>query len=151
MRKIFFYITAVIFSILLFLVMSLFVMKMLGYTFNKEYFTDRNQCILDNYENQRSSSDIESCIFWMRVNYLEKEQGWEKSFTRDDAYCDSTYPKSDGFFSPVLDNMNDPRCYFGAYRGKLMRDNWDYLVSKEKDGMFNFCALQICPEQPLFK
>ena len=129
-------------------ILFLLMMQLLGYKFNKKFINfDRKQCIEQEYPTYYHHSGIEGCIFWMRHNYLEKTQSWENLFKRDDAYCDQKYKNED-----KLDIKNlfqgeyvDPKCTYSAFQ-KIKRDeNWDYLVSKEKDiDRFSQCHSRKC-------
>ena len=144
----------IIVGIMILIILFLLMMTMLGYKFNKEFISfNRQQCIEKEYPTYYHHSGIEGCIFWMRHNYLEKEQSWQTLFKRNDVYCDLQYKNED---KTDLSNLfggeyADPKCTYAAFQKQKMNENWDYLVSKEKDGFHNYCVDQICPRQPLFK
>lgn len=128
-----------ILGVLLVILLALLIIRLLGYDFNKEYFSyDREACISDN------DKKIEGCIFWMRVDHLEKTQNWADLFIKDNEYCDSAYRNS-------LESMFDPRCDLGAFKHIKRQENWDYLISDEKDGAYDFCIDEYCPTQKLFE
>lgn len=129
-------------------------MRLLGYKFNKDFLSfNRQQCIDREFPTYDNHSGIEGCIFWMRNDYLEKTQSWNTLFKRDDNYCDQKYKNigKSTLFSGLADYYNDPKCTYESFKKTKRDENWDYLVSKEKDGIYDYCVNQICPRQPLFK
>jgi len=149
-KKILLIVTCILILIILFLVM----MMLLGYKFNKQFISfNRNECIEKEYPTYNQHSGIQGCIFWMRHDYLEKTQSWQTLFERDDAYCDLKYgnEKLSGIEKLFSAENADPKCSYPAFQKEKRDENWDYLVSKEKDGFYDYCADQICPRQSLFK
>jgi hypothetical protein len=148
-----YFILAVILTIPVLLIMFLFIMGMLGYQFNKKYFSyDRQECISTN------NSDIEGCVFWMRNSHLIKIQDWPEKFQKyeDENYCKKEYghDKNNAAvenFRNSLDRYSDPKCSYNAFKDKMRKENWGYLTSKKKEGFYEYCVKQNCPEQPLFK
>lgn len=150
MKKILITIASIILLIILFLVM----MMLLGYKFNKQFISfNREQCIEEEYPTYEQHPGIEGCIFWMRHDYLEKEESWTTLFKRDDDYCNQKYKrdKQEVRFQLFSGEYADPKCEYAAFQKQKRNENWDYLVSKEKDGFYDYCVDQICPKQPLFK
>jgi len=126
------------------------IMHLLGYKINKEYFAyDRERCIEEEYPTYYHHSGIEGCIFWMRNDYLEKKQSWRSQFSIDTEYCNSKYNKND--FKDKMDKMGDPKCSYIGFKKLKRKENWDYLISEEKDDFYEYCVNQACPEPPLFK
>ena len=147
MKKIFF----ILFGILFLIIMFLFTMKMLGYNFNKKFLSfNRQQCINDEFSTSFHHSGIEGCMFWMRHNFLEKEQNWQSLFKRDNDYCNQKY-KNKNTWDSLNGEYADPKCNYDAFRGQKREENWNYLVSKEQDGFYNYCVDQVCPRQTIFK
>ena len=127
---------------------------MLGYHFNKNFINEyvsfnKQKCIEQEYPTYYNHSGIEGCIFWTREGYLSKTQSWYTLFEKDDAYCNQKYNNSSSnLFSG---EYSDPKCEYEAFRKQKRNENWDYLVSKEKDGIYNYCANKICPSPKMFK
>ena len=147
----------ILLGLLLLVITFLIAMKLVGYSFNKQFLTyNRQQCIDAEYPTYYHHSGIAGCVFWMRNDYLEKTQSWGSLFKRDDTYCKQKY-ESDVLtsFSAKLDNTlkesRDPKCDYEGIRQQKRNENWDYLTSKQKDGFYNYCAEQSCPKQSMFK
>ena len=139
-----------LFSILLVLI----ILKLMGYSFNKDYFSfDKQQCIASEDETRAGHSGIQECIFWMRNDYLEKTQSWKDEFAKDTDYCNEKYggdtTKAASYAG--FKSLSDPRCNYGPFTNQKRQENWAYLVSKEQDGFYAYCVEQICPDQRLFK
>ncbi|MCX6744563.1 MAG: hypothetical protein NTX82_03495 [Candidatus Parcubacteria bacterium] len=139
-------------SSLLIIILALLIVRLLGYSFNKDFLSfNKQQCIS---KNQR---EIEGCTFWMRVNYLEKTQGWADLFKKEDAYCSEKYKNENtniDVYKPLfsLPEMSDPLCNLEAFKDQKRKENWEYLTSKEKDGYYYYCEEnKACPRPKLFK
>jgi hypothetical protein len=147
----------IIFICLILVILFLVMMQLLGYRFNKEFLSfNRQQCINKEYPTYNNHSGIEGCIFWMRNDYLEKSRSWASLFNRDENYCDQKYKNNDkpGVMSLkewFNGERSDSKCNYEAFKDLKRRENWDYLVSKEKDGFYDYCVDKICPKQALFK
>jgi len=158
MKKLFL-ILASFFLFVVLVIGSLIVIKMLGYSFNKDFastlFTfNKQQCIATEYPTYIDHSGIEGCVFWMRNDYLEKTQLWAGQFKKDDAYCDSEYtnkPKTTILDFSDWNESNDPKCGYEGFKAQKRNENWNYLVSKEQDGIYKYCVDQICSRPPMFK
>jgi|SRR3989344_5803357 len=145
-------------GLLLITLFALLIIRLLGYQFNKNFISDflsfnKQQCIEKKYPTYYNHSGIEGCVFWMRDDYLGKTQSWRELFKKDDAYCSRKYKNEnksslDNLFS---DEYWDPKCEYEAFRAQKRNENWTYLVSKEKDGFYNYCVDQICPSPKMFK
>ena len=150
MKKILLTIGGIIILIILFLLM----MMMLGYKFNKQFISfNKNKCIEEEYPTYYHHSGIEGCIFWMRHDYIEKEQSWQTLFKRDDAYCTSKYKNEKGanFENLFGGEYNDPKCTYTAFQKQKRDENWNYLISKDKDGFYDYCVKQTCSRPSLLK
>lgn len=153
----------IIASLLLIVLVFLLVMKLLGYSYNKEFLgeflvvVNKQQCIEAEYPTYYHHSGIEGCVFWAREYNLKTTQDWESLFTRDDAYCDQKYrgqQKTDGIDLRILEESSDLKCSFEALRRQKRNENWDYLVSKEHDEFYDSCVEKFCSWSslpPLFK
>ena len=145
----------VLIGILVLVFLSLQIVKLLGYKFNKEFFSyNQQECVDREMPTYYHHPGIEGCIFWVRNNYLEKQQNWQNDFQRDDTYCDEKYPEeytrmNNRLYS--LEESNDVRCSYSVFQDQKRKENWEYLISKEKDGIYYYCIEQICPNQPLFR
>lgn len=146
-------------GLLLIILLALIIIRLLGYQYNKgfvkEFFSfNREQCIEQEYPTYYHHSGIEGCIFWMREDYLQKEQGWHNLFQRDDAYCSQKYEKEgDALSNSVISFLgnSDPKCEYEAFRAQKRNENWAHLTSKEKDGFYDYCVNKICPRPKMFK
>jgi hypothetical protein len=143
--------------LLVFVLLVVIVMRLLGYHFNKDYFKElasfnRQECAVNEYPTYEGHSGIQGCVFWMRSDYLERTQSWRTLFKRDDVYCSQKYPESQSvpIWSSLTDRY-DAKCDYEAFKSQKQRENWDYLVSGNKDGFYKYCVRQICPLPPLFK
>lgn len=141
-------------GLLLIVLLALLIINLLGYHFNKQFFSfNRQQCVEQEYPTYYHHSGIEGCIFWMREDYLQKTQGWRNLFKKDDVYCNQKYnnennPSGLHFLSG---EYGDPKCEYEAFRTQKRNENWEYLVSTEKDGFYNYCVDKICPSPKMFK
>ena len=147
-----------ILGLLLIVLLVLIIISLLGYHFNKNFISDylsfnKRQCIAQEYPTYYHHSGIEGCVFWMRENYLQKTQFWSSLFKRDDTYCSQEYKsEKDSSFSDIFSGeYNDPKCEYEAFRAQKRTENWAYLVSKERDGFYNYCVDQVCPSPKMFK
>jgi hypothetical protein len=151
MKKIILITIGLLFIILLIVI----IIRLLGYSLNKEYFSfNRQECIDREYPTYYHHSGIEGCIFWVRADYLEKSQEWAKQFVRDDEYCNqlsNNDDSSDGYKSLFAGEYVDPKCSYSAFKDKKRKENWDYLISKDKDGIYEYCVEQSCPRPKLLK
>jgi hypothetical protein len=149
-------------GLLLIILLALIIIRLLGYQFNKNFISDslnfnKQQCIEKEYPTYYNHSGIAGCVFWMREDYLGKTQSWRTLFKRDDAYCIQKYENvskssSGNLFSDLFSGeSSDPKCEYEAFRAQKRNENWAYLVSKEKDGFYNYCVGQICPSPKMFK
>jgi len=141
---------------LLIIFLVLVIINLLGYHFNKSFVSEfmsfnKQQCINAEYPTYYHHSGIAGCIFWMRADYLEKTQNWQNLFKRDDAYCNQKYPNGSNSLLYGLDELNDPKCEYEGFKMEKVHENWTFLTSAEKDGMYNYCVNQICPQPSLFK
>ena len=144
--------------ILTLLFVTIVIIRLLGYEYNKNYLHEflsynKTECDAREYPTSPGHSGIQGCVFWMRNNYIERIQGWFASFRRDSNYCDSKYPpeKASGFVRMLGSDYNDPKCTYEAFKKQKQQENWDYLVSSEKDGFYNYCLEQACPRPKMFK
>ncbi len=146
-------------GLLLIVLLVLMIIRLLGYQFNKNFISDslsfnKQQCIEREYPTYNQHSGIAGCIFWMRSDYLEKTQGWQNLFKRDDVYCNQKYPNGENALSLgdiFGGEYGDPKCEYWAFKQQKIAENWPFLISKEKDGMYNYCVNQICPSPTIFK
>ncbi len=149
------YFTFVGLSILVLIILA--ILTLLGYKFNKQFFSySRQDCINQEYPTYYHHSGIAGCIFWMRQDYLKKEQSWESTFVKDEEYCKLQYNNSEeddlnSYANLFQGEYSDPKCTYSAYEKIKRNENWGYLVSKEEDGIYDYCVNQSCPKQPLFK
>lgn len=143
-------------ALLLIVLLALIIIRLLGYQFNKSFISEslsfnKQQCIDTEYPTYDQHSGIAGCVFWMRANYLERTQNWHDLFTRDDAYCNQKYPNGNNSLLYGLDELNDPKCEYEGFKMQKVHENWAFLTSKEKDGIYNYCVDQTCPNPKMFK
>ncbi len=134
------------------------IVRLLGFQINKDFFIpfDKQQCIEREYPTYPGHSGIAGCVFWARHDDLELKQNWIDSFERDDAYCKQTYGNTDDtdFAERLhirLTEGRDPKCDYEGVKQVKRNENWDYLISKDKDQFYYSCVEQICPSKNLFK
>jgi hypothetical protein len=134
------------------------IVRLLGFQINKEFFIpfDKQQCIEKEYPTYQNHPGIAGCIFWSRHDDLELKQNWRALYQRDDDYCSETYEnKTTSNFADSLNlrlkESRDPKCNYEGIRQVKRSENWDYLISKDKDQFYYSCVEQICPDRSLFK
>ncbi|MBI2017445.1 hypothetical protein HYS92_00180 [Candidatus Daviesbacteria bacterium] len=146
-----------LFGLSLFILLWIVILRLLGFQLNKDFFTfNQQQCIEKEYPTYPNHSGIAGCVFWSRHDDLESKQNWQALFQRDDAYCKQTYGYSDntdfaGSLHRNLTEGRDPKCNYEGIRQIKRNENWDYLISKDKDQFYYSCVEQLCPTQKLFK
>lgn len=149
----------ILISIILLVMSFLIIMKLLGYSYNKNFIKDflsfnKQECIKSEYPTYENHSGIAGCIFWMREDYLQKTQSWKAQFKEDSVYCNQKYKNVGEFLSAsefLSGEYFDPKCSYEGFRKQKRDENWDYLVSKEKDGFYNYCVDQTCHRPSMFK
>jgi hypothetical protein len=146
----------VILGVLLIILLVLIIFGLLGYHYNKNFISDymsfdKQQCIDTEYPTYYHHSGIAGCIFWMRADYLEKNQNWQSLFKRDDAYCNQKYSNGSNSLLNGLDELNDSKCEYEGFKMLKVHENWAFLISTEKDGMYNYCVGQTCHSPAMFK
>lgn len=138
-------------SILAISIMVIHLVGQFGYKFNKEIVSfDKDQCISENYETKPGKSGIQGCVYWMRADKLEKEEGWKQDYEADADGC------LDGVEHPVVGRvgaqMAAPKeCLYTTYSDQRRKQNVSYLTSEEKDGYYSYCAEKVCPDPKLLK
>ena len=123
-------------------------MGQLGYKFNKEVVTfDKEQCIADHLEMRNGKSGIKGCVFWMRDDGLQKTEQWSQQYDSDEDGC------LDGESIPEKDTYgnDDKHCSSSKFFEQKRKQDWSYLTSSDRDGYFQFCADQLCPDQKVIK
>ena len=141
-------------GLLLIILLALIIIRLLGYHFNKDFISfNKQRCIEEEYSTYYHHSGIEGCVFWMREDYIGKTQSWRELFKKDEAYCSQKYENENksSFSNLFSGEYDDPKCEYEAFRAQKRIENWSYLVSKEKDGFYNYCVDQICPSPKMFK
>lgn len=70
-----------IFLTCILIILVLVIIKLLGYSFNKDFFTafNQDQCIQREYPTYVGHSGIAGCLFWSRSDYLQQRDGWDLS------------------------------------------------------------------------
>jgi hypothetical protein len=142
--------------ILLVILLTLMIIKLFGLNLNKNYINevlnfDQQQCIEQEYSTFYHHSGIAGCIFWMRSDYLEKSENWASLFERDETYCSQKYDSNVSKLSLSLEELHDPKCEYSAFKNAKIEENWSFLISTEKDGMYNYCVDQICSNPKIFE
>lgn len=148
-----------IFGMTLLALLWVVIIRLLGFQLNREFFTfNKEQCIAKEYPTYYHHSGIEGCIFWSRNDYLENRENWKSLFHRDDQYCEQKYGLVNDpnlSFKEQLDltfqESRDPKCDYEGIKNQKRQENWQYLISKDKDQFYYSCVEQICPTKSLLK
>lgn len=149
-------------KILLFITLTILAIflciKLAGYEINKDFFSNSKQSCMQSV----NPSEVSNKVFWMRWADLLKqnETEWRKSFKRDDTYCYSLQNKVDENYSgtgmhllQLWSTTRDAKCDIDEYISQRIHEsqNWEYMVSNDKDKFYYQAIDELCPVQYLLK
>jgi hypothetical protein len=154
----------IIFGTPIFIILCLFVIKLMGYEINKDYFSSSKESCIANV-NQK---DIEHDLYWKRWDYLSEKNKYLENFEPDYSYCQATYKgfKDSCFDMPIefvydesIQDMvvpsslchEDKACSSSLYMDEKQSENMEYLTSETKDEFYWEIVNNKCPTQHLLK
>lgn len=107
----------------------------------------------EQYVVQTAPKELEGCVFWSRHDSLETQERWKEQFQRDSQYCNSRYDQesvndaSNPFEGLFEGEYADPRCTYDAFKKQKRDENWNYLVSNQKDDYYYSCIERLFPKK----